>query len=243
MSYPQTAPKPKLRGDIENATYRWVLRLENGKIFDGYSKIVGHDEKQDKEELLIDCIQRLGNNGYFKKCFIMEFYKREFMHKSQDTLLLELYSFDFKAHGEAKLRLPLMEYLSRVYERIKNGGEPDFKALKPEPIPFRAREQDDFEFTKNRFPTLDHLVTYCAEYLLWEKHYPRNRVEGWYHKVKHHYGEYPLPQASPTVRPASVDVAPAPPAAPTPPGAPPHKAAAQALKTVNMLYNKFPSNR
>ncbi|GAB3767397.1 hypothetical protein GCM10028818_00030 [Spirosoma horti] len=231
QSYQTTKPKP--RGDRENSTYRWELFLENGYTFDGYSKFEGHAEKQDKEALLEDCIQRLGNNGYFSKCYQMVFYKREFMHKSQDTKILELFPGHYLAHGEVRLRLPTLEYLNRVYERINNGGELDFKKLLPERVPYRSNEKNDFEFTKDRFPTLDTVVTHCAEYLLREKNYPRARVEGWYHKVKHYYSNQSLPVASPTVRPASVDVAPA---------VPPHKAAAQAMATVNVLHTKFKAN-
>ena len=237
----QSTTKPRPKGDRENATYRWELYLENGYIMDGYSKFEGHAEKQDKEALLEDCIQRLGNNGYFSKCYQMIFYKREFMHKSQDTKLLELYPAHYTAHDLMRLRLPTLQYLDRVYERIRNGGQLDFKGLLPERAPFRSNEKDDFEFTKDRFPNLDTVVTYCAEYLLREKNYGRARVEGWYHKVKHHYSNQPLPQSSPTVRPASqVVMNPAPTSQPM---ETPSLAQKQAMNTVNALYGRFNANK
>lgn len=174
--------KTEFKGDKEFATYRWVLYLTNGKIFDGYSKNVGQDEKHDKQQLFQDCICRLLNNGYLDKTYQMLFFRRQHLHRSQDTLLLEMYQDRFIAHDYLTLDLSTNNFLNRIYNARVTGQGLDYKEYLPPRISRREQEKIDFEFNTQRFPTLQHLIEYCKNEML--SRYARPRVEAWYHANK-----------------------------------------------------------
>jgi hypothetical protein len=180
-----TKPKSDFRGDKEAATYRWVLYLDNGKIFDGYSKNVGQAEKHDKQALLQDCIARLLNNGYLDKTYQMFFYKRVFLHRDQDTLLLEMYPTHAVAHDYLKLDLSTTTFLDRVYAARLTGQGLEYKTLLPPRATRKQQEEIDFHFTRDRFPTQTELLDYCKTTML--TRYPRERVLAWYKKCETYY--------------------------------------------------------
>jgi hypothetical protein len=71
--------------DKEFSTYGWRIlirpeedyrRLKEGRlIIDGFSKVKGTIEEPEKGRLLNQCIQRLANYGYIKKCEGIIIYK------------------------------------------------------------------------------------------------------------------------------------------------------------------------
>ena len=221
--------KTEFKGDKEFATYRWELYLTNGKIFDGYSKNVGQDEKHDKQQLFQDCICRLLNNGYLDKTYQMFFYKRQHLHRSQDTLLLEMYQTHYVAHDHLTLDLSTTNFLDRIYKARQTGLGLDYKEYLPPRISRREQEKADFEFSTVRFPTLQHLIEYCKTSLL--PRYARPRIEAWYHANRHCYAQAAsVPTGEPLVGPSQAD---------------PHnqqatKAAQQAIQS---FQNKHVSNR
>ncbi|WP_148289405.1 hypothetical protein [Fibrella aestuarina] len=137
------------------------------------------------------------------------------MHRSKDILILELFADTYKLYDELTLDLQTANFLDRVYGARKTETGLDYaKLLPPRPTgKFREVERVDFEFTKEKFPTLQHLIEYCKTVLLAEpKSYSRTRVEAWYHKCRHYYNaNQSQPQTSPIVRPASAIVADLPP--------------------------------
>lgn len=196
--------KPDFIADKVDSTYRWEIYLTNGKILDGYSKSQNRAENQDKEALLLGCLTRLLNNGYLDKSFQLLFYRREFLHRSQDTPILQLNDEDFEPFDILKLQLPITEFLERVYKarKLKKSGL-DYKEFLPKPKPFRHTEENDFLHSKTRFPTFESLINHC-KYLLEEKKYPRQSVENFYRKLRWNYTEYtdsvgqqPAPTAAP----------------------------------------------
>lgn len=221
-----TATKFAFKGDKEFATYRWELHLTNGKIFDGYSKNVGQDEKHDKQQLFQDCICRLLNNGYMDKTYQMFFYKRKHMHRSQDTLILEMYQDKYLAHDYLTLDLSTSNFLNRIYAARKTGLGLDYKEYLPPRISRREQEKNDFEFNIRRFPTLQHLIDYCKHEML--NRYARPRVEAWFHANKNSFSKAAsAPSGQPVVGPDSHN----------------NQAIANAQQAVQNLQNKFQTRR
>lgn len=222
---PSNPTKPKFIGDPLNATYRWELYLTNGKIFDGYSKAKGMDEKKDKQALLQDCIARLLNNGYLDKCYQMFFYERGDSHRSQDQLILEMYPHGCKPHASLELDLSTCNFLDRIYDARRTGQGKNFKELLPPRVSNREQEKIDFAYSKARFPTQGDLHTYCVNVML--KKYARPRVEAWYEACKINYTQALTSATAPAPQPDVYN----------------QQAAAAAQRTIQGLHNKFSSNR
>jgi hypothetical protein len=227
---PQTAttpaprPKAKFVGDREASTYRWELYLTgNGYVFDGYSKNKGQDEKLDKQALFQDCVARILNSGYLDKTYQMLWFKREFMHKSQDTLLLEMYPTHFVVHGELQLDISTVKFLERIYTAKKTGQGLNYKEHLPPRASKRDQEAAHFKFSLERFPTPESLVAHCQQLC---NTYPRIRVEAWWRAVKDIYEGQAIQPTEPQThnyadsqQPAAAPPAPAPAPAPAKPAA------------------------
>ena len=155
----------------------------------------------------------------------MLFYKRQHLHRSQDTLLLEMYQDRFVAHDYLTLDLSTSNFLNRIYNARKTGQGLDFKEYLPPRISRREQEKIDFEFTTSRFPTLQHLINYCKDEML--NRYARPRVEAWYHANKNCFSaSASAPSGQPVIGPD------------------PHnqKTVDAAQRAVQNLHNKFKSS-
>ncbi|MVM29918.1 hypothetical protein GO755_07730 [Spirosoma sp. HMF4905] len=175
-------PGYKFVGDRELSTYRWVIWLNNDKqtVIEGYSKDVNSCEKEDKQQLLQDCISRLGNKGYLDKCYYWVIFKRQFTHKDTDTMILELNPHGYLAHDSLTLDISTLSWLDRLFTARKTNtqGILNYKDLLPQRLSPQQIRKADFEFTLERFPTKNHLGDYCRNVLLAK--YGRNQVLAWY---------------------------------------------------------------
>jgi len=182
----------KFKGDIALSTYRWRIFMNHQTtgeelIIEGYSKDVDSAEKADKQELLQDCISRLCNCGYLDKCWYWVIFKREFMGKQSDTMILEMNPNGFMAHDYLTLDVSTINFLERLYtaRRTSTTGTLQYKDLIPARKTPQQKEKEDFTFSLEKFPDQTKLADYCRNVLLVK--YSRNQVVGWYHKCVGNY--------------------------------------------------------
>ncbi len=170
------------------------VKGSDDKIIEGYSKDVRSKEKEDKQQLLQDCISRLANKGYLDGCWYWVIFKREFTHKDADTVILELNPHGYMAHDYLTLDLATLSWLDRLFTARKTNtqGILDYKHLLPPRTTPQQQLKEDFRFSLERFPNQDALATYCREVLL--KKYARNQVVGFYHN---YVGRYTTSQQQP----------------------------------------------
>jgi hypothetical protein len=175
-------------GDRELSTYRWVIWLKDKDIkIEGYSKDVNSREKDDKQQLLQDGIIRLANHGYLDKCYYWAIFKREYMNKDADKLLLELSPHGYMTHGALSLDLSTIAFLDRIFAARKTGlgNGFNYKTLLPVRETNKQKELADFAFSQTRFPNVTALGKHCREHLL--PKYERNRVLAWYNAYEPTY--------------------------------------------------------
>jgi hypothetical protein len=182
-------PGYKWVGDRELSTYRWSIFLKDRQdiIIEGYSKDVKSREKDDKQQLLQDCIIRLANKGYLDKCYYWVIFKREYMNKDADTVLLELNPHGYMTHGALTLDLSTIAFLDRIFTARKTGLGVGFnyKTLLPYRETNKQKRIADFTFSFERFPNATALGKYCREHLL--PKYERNHVLAWYNANEPRY--------------------------------------------------------
>lgn len=166
--------KFKFVGDRENATYRAELYLENGKVLDGYSKHLNHDEPKDPEKCFVGYVGRIIANGYIAKCQYIAFYTNKKLGKERDETLLELFCNGFKLHGIAETMFDLKNYLNQVYANIEDGKP--FNEIKP--INRKSFSPDLFKIS-GQFNSQTELDNYCKG--LQTKGVPYGRIQGFYY--------------------------------------------------------------
>lgn len=115
--------------DVFHSTYYWILDLDqrdprNSALkLTGYSKKVGENEAQDKDQLLRRKIVTLFQHGYRTRCTCIHFYKStgHLVNKNTDPCILKLFpnhyeipesehDYMFKLHGK---------FLKDLYYAIK----------------------------------------------------------------------------------------------------------------------------
>lgn len=166
--------KFKFSGDRENATYRAEIYLDNGKVLDGYSKHINHDEPLDKEKCLVGYVGRIIANGYLSKSQYIVFFTNGKLGKNQDETLIELHCKSYQVSGKAETMFDLKNYLHDVYKKMHKGE--DFTAVKP--MTAKSFSPQLFQI-KGQFKTQSELETYCDG--LKTKGVPYGRVQGFYY--------------------------------------------------------------
>jgi hypothetical protein len=146
-------------GDRHNSTYRMRCRQpQRDTPFVGYSKLVGHNEHINKEILLEKYIERMLNNGYLERSYLVEFLTNRNIGDNYDDVLVSLDLEGYELYGDAKLHPFLDDMLKRFYANRKN-KDPNSQ-IKIYSNRKRTDSQDDFFNTKLKFNNKQELRNY-----------------------------------------------------------------------------------
>lgn len=149
----------KYKGDRINATYRHEFYQEGKDLpFVGYSKFVGNEEAQNKEELLENYISRMFRNGYFESSYAMDFYTNYNRGNHQDSLLVSINQQGYSLHNGAELFAQVDDMLKRFFA---NKGNPDAQnaiLANRKRMGFEAKHWFDFN---KKFANREELIQHC----------------------------------------------------------------------------------
>ncbi len=169
------------KGDRMNATYRHEFYQESRSLpFVGYSKMLGHDEAQDKEYLLEQYISRMLRNGYMEKSYCMDFFTNYQRGNEKDLLLVSINSTGYELTNGAELYPHLNNMLKHYFANINNPEKRDEVFANKKRMGFQAEFWYNFQKT---FTCKAHLVEYCAEIIKKFGEGQRSRCKGYYFKV------------------------------------------------------------
>lgn len=169
-----TEKKFKFVGDRLNASFRSEIYLNDGKILDGYSKHINHDEPKDREKCLVGFVSRLITNGYIQKSQYIVFYTNLNIGKDRDSILVELTPKSVTLSNEAELMLDLSNFLNNVYLRILDGQSFD----EVRPTNRKSFSPDLFKIA-GQFSTKQDLIDYCKKLTI--QGVPNGRRDGFYY--------------------------------------------------------------
>lgn len=170
--------------DTKDSTYVQNIYLQNGKEFQGYSKKVGHAEKNDKEALLINWIVRMFNAGYLDR-----------QHSDQKRRINRIeYSINKNLAKVPILRLryqyyevlnptwaieshSVINFLDDFYEALQRGDSEKIKGLY---LYKKTRFNDPFDLNTKRFITAKSLLAYCNR-MKEEQQFTEQQAVSFYH--------------------------------------------------------------
>jgi len=186
----KTQTENKLIADKMYSTYWWIITLdhqhpenynENVKEITGYSKFQGHDEAQDKRQMLMRKCVMLAQHGYIQRCKRIEVYARDpreaIINKKTSMLLFTMYPKDFRLEPEYLKIYVWVKFLNDFYLAMRNGGDVTYLLPKPKAT---FSKDEFFDVSKHTFRTSAHLQTYCAKMV--RNGHPFDQVTGFYHK-------------------------------------------------------------
>lgn len=154
MSKPANLPK----GDRINATYRHEFFQENRSLpFVGYSKLIGHDEAQNKEYLLEQYVSRMLRNGYLEKSYCMEFLTNNKQGNNTDYVLVSINSQGYTLTNGAELMPHLNNMLKTYFHNLRNPEAQKQVLSSRTRMGFQAEYWYDF---KKQFSSKDELVNH-----------------------------------------------------------------------------------
>lgn len=169
------------KGDRMNATYRHEFYQEARSLpFVGYSKMLGHDEAQDKEYLLEQYISRLLRNGYLQKSYCMSFFTNYQHGNNDDLLLVSITSTGYELSNGAELHPHLNDTLKRYFQNLNNPEKQNEVLANRKRMGFQAEHWYDF---KKVFNSKQALVDHCSEIIKNFGEGQRPRSKGYYFKV------------------------------------------------------------
>ena len=109
------------KGDRMNATYRHEFFQKDRDLpFVGYSKLIGHEEAQDKDYLLEQYVSRMLRNGYLEKSYCMTFFTNNKQGNNSDDVLVTITEGGFDLSGSAELNHHLKDMLSLFFQNRRN---------------------------------------------------------------------------------------------------------------------------
>ncbi len=151
--------------DTRDSTYIQNIFLLNGKEFQGYSKRIGHAEKNDKQALLTNLILRMYNVGYLdinfpdqkKRIDRIEYFLNTRIGK-MEVLCLKYKYYEVLNPTWAIENNGVIRFLDEFYEALSNQEHEKIKGMY---LFKKTRFNDPFDLTKKRFLTTKSLLSYC----------------------------------------------------------------------------------
>lgn len=167
-----TIQKPQITWDTAQSTFWWKMFCDAshgdnsplGRTLYGFSKAQGHDERTDKEMLLMKKIQMIAVNGYVERCVKIEIYCKRgtVINKATDPLILTLQPKEYHFEN-VMLRAKYEEvrvYVAKLYYLLERGES--IRYLLPKGKPEFSKD-DWFKIENLFFTGWDHLDTYCIK--------------------------------------------------------------------------------
>ena len=172
MTTQAQARKVQLQADKINSTWWWEIELDpthkrnynpNVTHLYGYSKFQGHDEAQDKDQMLMRKIVMLATNGYLNRSRQITVYRRgtNLINKQADPIVCVLYAGDFGIPANQVGNFPaLVSFLRKLYDQLLAGG--DVKYLLPK-VTATYSKDEIFDITRHKFPSQGHLYAWAEQ--------------------------------------------------------------------------------
>lgn len=154
----------RLQADTSYSTYWWNIYLDETQkvpLMRGYSKFIGHEERQNKLDLLKVKIEMFRKHGYLNKIKHIEIYRRaaNIIQLDKDIHILTLYPthFEFKDVLCPEYR-GCSRYISDLYEIHKGNDVVKLQNLNFKRSDIKKDDMIDPQKRKNEFRTLDQLI-------------------------------------------------------------------------------------
>lgn len=134
------------KGDRMNATYRHEFFQEGLDLpFVGYSKLLGHDEAQNKEYLLEQYISRMLRNGYLDRSYALIFLTNTKQGNQYDNELVTITEAGYTLTNGAELMPHLDKMLKFFFHNRRNPDAPKQVTASRTRIGHQAKFWYDFE--------------------------------------------------------------------------------------------------